>query len=98
MLLDPFEEQLDLPAALVERADGERGQGCLVGEEDEGLAGLWIFEADAAQVPRVVLLALEAIEGDGLVAQDACRAIGGHRVQPPSIEIALGARDEEAPA
>jgi hypothetical protein len=40
MLLDPFEEQLDLPATLVESADGSGGQGELVGEKDEFLAGV----------------------------------------------------------
>ncbi len=40
VLLDPFEEQLDLPAAFVEPCDGERRQGEVVGQEDEGLAGL----------------------------------------------------------
>ncbi len=32
VLLDPFEEQLDLPAALVEPGDGQGGQGEVVGE------------------------------------------------------------------
>ena len=49
MLLDPLEEQFDLPAAAVELGDGERGQGEVVGEKDQRLAGLGIFEADASQ-------------------------------------------------
>lgn len=63
------------PGSLVERADGERRQLRLAGDKDEGLAGLRLLEADAAQVSRSVLLAVEAIEGNGLVAQDARRAL-----------------------
>ena len=35
MLFDPFEEQFDLPAALVDLGDGKRGQGKVVGQEDQ---------------------------------------------------------------
>ena len=40
VLLGPFEEQFDLPAAFVEPGDGQRRRGDVVGQEDEGLAGL----------------------------------------------------------
>ena len=39
VLLDPFEEQLDLPAAFVEPCDGERRQGEVVCQKHRGLAG-----------------------------------------------------------
>ena len=35
VLLDPFEEQFDLPATLVERGDRQRWQCRVVGQEDE---------------------------------------------------------------
>src|SRR5712691_6500903 len=54
MLLDPLEEQLDLPAALVEGADGGRWQGELVGKEHQRLARFCILEADAPQMLRVI--------------------------------------------
>jgi hypothetical protein len=47
MLLDSPEEQLHLPAALVERTDRQSWQRQLVGEEDERLARFGVFEADA---------------------------------------------------
>jgi hypothetical protein len=47
MLLDPFEEQLHLPAALVQRGDSQRRQARIVGQEHQRLAGLRIVEADA---------------------------------------------------
>jgi hypothetical protein len=62
MLLDPFEEQLDMPMVLVERADRGGRQGHLIGEEDQRLAGLGILEANAAQLRGIVLLGVEAIE------------------------------------
>ena len=49
MLLDPLEEQLDLPAQTVELGDGEGGQREVVGEKDQSLAGLGILEPDTPQ-------------------------------------------------
>ena len=40
MLLDPFEEQFDLPPLTVELGDRQCRQGEVVGEEDQLLAGL----------------------------------------------------------
>ena len=54
MLFDPFEEQLDLPAALVERADRQRRQCRVVGQEDQRLARLGILEFDAPQMLGVI--------------------------------------------
>ena len=52
MLLDPFEEQFDLPAAAIEFGNGERRQGEVVGQKDQRLVGLGILEADASQPLR----------------------------------------------
>ena len=40
MLLDPLEEQFDLPTTAVELGDGERGQREIVGQKDQCLVGL----------------------------------------------------------
>jgi hypothetical protein len=45
MLLDPFEEQFDLPAAFVERADGRGRQPELVGEEHQRSARFGVPQA-----------------------------------------------------
>ena len=66
MLLDPLEEQFDLPARLVQRADGCGRQREVVGEVHQCLAGLGILEADAAQMVRIVPAAVIAVERDGL--------------------------------
>jgi hypothetical protein len=70
VLLDPLEEQFNLPAALVESADGGSGQGELVGKEDKILTSVRIAEADAAQMAGIILAAVIAVEGDGLIGED----------------------------
>lgn len=95
VLLDPLEEQLDLPAALVERGDRQRRQRRVVGQEHQRLARLRIPEADAPQMFRVVLRRVEAIEHDALVADHAGAAVRGGGVHPPRVHACLGSRDEE---
>ena len=51
MLLDPFEEQLDLPSTFVEVGDGEGFRGKIVGEEDQPFSGLRIVEPDPPERP-----------------------------------------------
>jgi hypothetical protein len=55
VLLDPLEEQLDLPAQAVQLRDRERQKREVVREEVELLAGLRISIGDAAQMIRIVL-------------------------------------------
>ena len=43
VLFDPFEEQLDLPAAFVQSRDRQGGQDRVVGQEDERLARLGVL-------------------------------------------------------
>ena len=97
MLLDPLEEEFHLPAAFVERADGGGRKREVVGDEDQRLAGLGALEADAPQKFGVILTGVEAVQGDGLVANDAGRAIRRRRIDAMSIDVRLGTRDEEGP-
>ena len=55
MLLDPLEEQLDLPAAAIEISNDAGRQREVVGQEDQGLGGLEIGAADAPQTVGVLL-------------------------------------------
>ena len=96
VLLDPLEEQFHLPSAPVQGADGRCWQGKLVGQEHQVLAGLGIAIADASQLAWVVLGGIEAVKGDGLVADEFRVAIHRRRIQAPCIEVLLGAGDEEA--
>ena len=71
------------------------GKGEVVGEKHQRLAGFGILEADAAQMRRVVLAGGDAIQRDGLVANDTRGAIGRRRVDAMGIHVRLGARDEK---
>jgi hypothetical protein len=68
----------------------------LVGQEHQVLAGLGIAIADATQVGGVVPGGIEAVESNGLAADESGVAVHRRRVHAPCIEISLGARDEEA--
>lgn len=97
MLIDPFEEQLDLPAALVQGCNRERRQRGVVGQEYQRLAGFRVFETDAPQLLGIVLRDVEAVQHDALVANDARASVGGTRIYPARIHTALGSRHEERP-
>ncbi len=96
MLLDPFEEQFDLPAALVECTYGQCWQGMVICEKQQCFAGLCVFEADASQMIRKVSAAVETVEYDGLIADHACSSICGSGIKSPGIQIRFGACDKEA--
>ena len=95
--LDPFEKQFDMPTVSAQAGDRQGWQRRIVGQEDQGLSGLWVLKANAAQVFGIVLRSVEAVQGDALVANDACTAIGGSRVDPTRIHVPFGARNEESP-
>jgi hypothetical protein len=76
VLFDPLEKEFNLPSAFVEGANGERRKRFLVGQEHQRLARFWIVEADTTQMIEVMPLRVIAIEGDGLVANQAGRSVG----------------------
>ena len=53
MLLDPFEEQLDLSAVLVELGDHVRRQVRVVGQENQGLAAEYSLRALKLDLARM---------------------------------------------
>src|SRR5882762_2411718 len=95
MLLDPLEEQLDLPSALVEGADGRGRQTELIGEEHQGFPRLGIAQPDAPQVLGVMLAGVVTVERDGLIADDPRRPVGRGRIDAMGIHVRFGAGDEE---
>ena len=82
MLLDPLEEQFDLPAAFVEGADGRGRQPELIGDEHQCLARLRVPETDPAQMLGIAPAGVVTIEGDSLIADDPCRPVGWLRNKP----------------
>src|ERR1044072_6661311 len=68
MLFDPFEEQLDLPAALEERTDTQGRDAEVIGEKDVGLFALQIVVANAPQSFRIVCVRTLECQFDSLIA------------------------------
>ena len=84
-----------MPAGLVQAADRPRRQAGMVGQRDQGLAGIGILETNATQIVWISLRAPVRVERDGLVADDSSEAIDGRGIQPPRVHVALGAGYEE---
>ena len=95
VLLDPFEKQFHLPAAFVQRSDGQGRQACVVGQEDQSLLGLGIFEPDTAQVFGIVFGDVVPVQCNGLIADDAACPVHLGRVHAPGVHVAFGAGDKE---
>ncbi len=52
MLLDPLEEQFDLPSVAIELGDGSGGQREVVGDENQKTPTLQVLELDAPELVR----------------------------------------------
>jgi len=98
MLLDPFEEQFDLPAAPIQLRDGQGWPGEVVGQEDQRLAGFRIAIADAPPRDGIIVLGLQAGRHDRLVETQAGGFVHGPGVTAGATEILLGPGDEESAA
>jgi len=98
MLLDPFEEEFDLPAAPIELGDGQCRHGKVVGQEDQPLARFWITIADAAHGDGIIVLGVQAGEHHGLVEAQAGGFVHGPGVTAGAAEVLFGTGDEESPA
>lgn len=85
VLLDPPEEQLDRPAALVERADGQRRQRRVVGQEHLRLARLRVPESNAQRVFGLLPCLPMPIEHHALIPDHTCGAVCGCRIRLPRI-------------
>ena len=95
VLLDPLEEQFDLPALLVQRADRQRRKRGVVGQENQPVARVRILEANAPQMLRIISRGIEAIERNALIADHATIAFAGRGVHPARVEVRLRTGDEE---
>ena len=98
MLLDPFEEEFDLPASAIELGDGQCWDGKVVGQEDQHLAGFGIAITDASQRDGIIVLGLQASQHDGLIKPQAGGFIHGPGVTAGAAEVLLGPGDEESTA
>ena len=96
MLLDPFEEEFDLPAAAIELGDGQRRDGEVIGQEDQALARCWIAIADAAQRAGIIALRDQAGQHHGLVETQAGGFVHRAGVTAGTAEVLFGAGDEKS--
>jgi len=98
MLLDPFEEEFNLPASAIELGNSQRWDGKIVSQEDEGFAGFGIAIADASQRGGIIVLGLQAGHHDSLIKQQAGGFIHGPGITAGAAEVLLGPGDEEGAA
>lgn len=98
MLLDPLEEQFDLPAAFVQLADTQRWQPEVVGQEDEGPFLQAVVKADPTQVVGIVSRGFQTAQADRLIADHAAGPVGGAGIESLEDEVGLVPNDEESAA
>lgn len=95
MLLDPFEEEFDLPAMTVQFGNGACRQREVVGRKHQASVGILIEEAYTPELLRIFLAGIEVPGGDDLVALKSRDFVYWLRVQASESEIVLGHDDEE---
>ena len=94
MLLNPFEEQLDLPSLLVDVGDGGRGYMKVVRKEDEPFVDIRSVKADSSKRRREFIERVLSIQNDGLIGSNAGRAIDRVGTSTTKPEILFRADDE----
>ena len=94
VLLDPFEEEFDLPATLVYSGDGQGWQVEVVGQEDQPLTAYRIDIADTTQTLRVVEFPLPGAQPDRLVAAQSRALVHRTGFQNVELRVAFGSDHE----
>ena len=87
VLLDPFEEQLNLPAILVQQGNVLGGKVEVVRVVCEGPMQLWSVINDASELEGIILLVPLSCESDRLVTKDVVRAF---REVFPVLDLVIG--------
>src|SRR5688500_7384918 len=95
MLLDPLEEQLNLPASLVELCDCEGRESELVREKDVPVAVFEVVVADSSQRDRVLGSGRSDLQYHCLVTDQTCGSVHRIRVAADELKVALGAGNED---
>ena len=95
MLLDPFEEQFDLPSLPIKIADQLGLEGEVVGQKADAFACL-VARNNAAQSGWIVAVCLVPSQYAGLIAQyGGVDSIHRMRITAHELGVALGTRDKE---
>ena len=80
----------------IQIGDAQCGQAKLIGQEYEVLVGLRIDVLDATERNGKPFVRIEATQDHGLIANQTRNAIHRMEIAALSLEVRLGARDEEA--
>ena len=95
VLLDPFEEQLDLPALAVQVCNQLGFEGEVVGQKRDPLARL-VLDDHTSQRGGIVLAGIKEGQHTCLIAHDVrAGSVHGVGVTPLELGIGLGTGDEE---
>ena len=95
MLLDPFEEQFDLPSGVIKLSDGQCGQCTVVGYENEPFVLGGIEITNSSQFVGIILLGVESLEDNDWVALNALGFVDRLRIEAIELEIAFGSGHKE---
>ena len=95
MLLDPFEERLHLPAALIQRGNGQRRQCRVVGQKYQRLARHGVVVSDASQMFGILAGHVKTVESNRLIADHTRASVSLGRVHTLCVHPAVGAGHKE---
>ena len=95
VLLDPLEEELDLPAGLVGLRDNKRIDRKVVCNEYKQLPAFDIPETDSSKIASVVSFGFCSIETNRLVGSQACGLVDASRFSDVVAHVLLGSGHEE---
>jgi hypothetical protein len=96
VLLEPFEEQLDLPALLVNGCNGQCGQVQPIAQEHQIELRLFVEEFDSSQESGIGILGLVGQQLDCLIGAYARAGVEGVAVHDRALQIVLGPDNEAA--
>ena len=95
MLLDPFEEQLHLPATAVQLCDPQGWQCGVVGEKFQRFVALFVMILDAPEFFRIVVRSFHTSEPHGLIADHTGATVNRVGVKSSQGGIGYGTKHEE---
>ena len=96
VLLEPFEEQFDLPALLVNGCNGHCGQVQPIAQEHQIELRFLVEELDPSQWCRVGLLGLVGQQLDRLIGAYPCAGVEGMAVHGREFQIVFSPDNEAA--
>ena len=95
MLFEPLEEQLDLPAGLIQLRDRERWHLKVIGREFKDFLRRAVAVFDMPEWQRITVRCLVAGETDGSVTEHSSERIDCTPSKRNKAQICSGADDEE---